>query len=320
MAPPTQQPNGSHAPSSPPLPYEDLQLGIYAPPAVFPLSFLRPPHPSHLLADPPQPPVGGFFGDRPPDQSTNQECTPQGRQDLPYSSSSTPSNDVLPWNASLLLDPRSYAFSSDSRPQTPDSIHSSAANAMAGLESASGSVSSLTGDPAGAFFLGDGHAPVFDPGSSRSSEVTFRFMTPSAHDSSMAPGRPMSAEAVYGNGASGMGTVPKAPYPTAVDAPPVGDPDFGGMASLIEQGYNLKARSDVPEPKRRKVTPSQAFLNGGSSGILAESFKTEDGRDDVNVSPNAFAPARNSVTVDLTDSADSKKDIIRALLVHKSLT
>ncbi|EFX02741.1 snf2 family helicase [Grosmannia clavigera kw1407] len=254
MAPPAHQPNGSQAPPSPPVPCEDMQLGIYAPPAAFPLSFVHVPHlsqfPARQLHDP---------------SSTNQDC-PQGRQDLHYGSSSTPSNDLASWNAAVLLDPRSHAFPPESRPQTPDSIHSSATNTMAGLESAAGSVSGL--------FLGDGHGAALDPGSSHSSEVTFRFMTPSA-------------------GGVGTGTPP-----TSF----LGGPDFGGMASLIEQGYHLKDRSDVPEPKRRKV---DLFSGGSSSGILADSLHSDDSKEDVKVSSEALAPAKNPVTVDLTGSADN---------------
>lgn len=114
------------------------------------------------------------------------------------------------------------------------------------------------------------------PMSNPPNDLVFHFAGPGTDDGYLSSGDQIGADYTGSNDLDDLAPpdVPDIPAPSSSI----------GMGSMLERGFMLQDRVDVPEPKRRKVesgvpTSSKGFVPSASNGLLAKGIKEERKKD-----------------------------------------
>ena len=142
----------------------------------------------------------------------------------------------------------------------------------------------------------------FGPGAGPS-ELTFQFTGPATDDGYLSSGDQIATDLVNGHGLNGSNLSGPPAYASsegATHTPP------NGMATMLERNFHVQDRKDIPEPKRRKIltgspTDKKPGFQTSSNGILAQGVKQEEQKAKIRPSDVAAEPAKQPVTVDLTE-------------------
>lgn len=239
--------------------------------------------------------------------SANMALT-TGRPAVEYTDPAPPYPVMTPsWSATTLLDPRNHAFASPG--STPPHAMSSPS-----LPSLAGSAYRGNSEvPALAFQNGvTSHPPppAFGNGiaaDSHAVDVSFQFMGASTgtYIAQSSPGDAYSPDATNGTPLQ-MKSMDRDLQGSGDDAGVTLVAPPSGVASMIERGFHLQDRHDVPDPKRRKTIPTRpawpsSSFQSSSNGVLSKAVKDEEAKAEDDVSDAPVIVAARPVTVDLTD-------------------
>ena len=196
------------------------------------------------------------------------------------------------WNPATLLEPQRQPLSS-----APTSVYGG----------------SQPGGPEESVFSFQNSTPTSRPMSNLPNDLVFHFAGPGTDDGYLSSGDQINADFIGGaRGIEGLDDI------MPPDVPDVAAPSSSnGMASMIERGFMLQDRVDIPEPKRRKVATGEPaevkpFLQSASNGILARAIKEERSEDKKSLPSASTATAVDAAAAVKTEVKTESKPFVKS--------